>query len=208
MLVDRFANDLRAGLLELQNAYPDLLERTRGVLARRLSLPTGRVELATELRMRARQIATMAVEPTLKSFIIRAGDDLLDAEEMQISLLAYLTGKPPSEWVDADEDLFEVNMAQVARRFRDTEALAVGSNGASGELSLIRLAVTQRGQAEQERVLPLRAAEEVRIGQLRDRILETVSGNGVTAGRPSADDALAALALAAEKIMGRDTEPE
>ena len=207
-LVDRFANDLRAGLLELQNAYPDLLERTRGVLARRLSLPTGRVELATELRMRARQIATMAVEPTLKSFVIRAGDDLLDAEEMQISLLAYLTGKPPSEWVDADEDLFEVNMAQVARRFRDTEALAVGSNGASGDLSLIRLAVTQRGQAEQERVLPLRAAEEARIGQLRDRILETVSGNGVTAGRPSADDALAALALAAEKIMGRDTEPE
>ena len=208
MLVDRFANDLRAGLLELQNAYPDLLERTRGVLARRLSLPTGRVELATELRMRARQIATMAVEPALKSFVIRAGDDLLDAEEMQISLLAYLTGKPPGEWVDADEDLFEVNMAQVARRFRDTEALAVGLNGASGDLSLIRLAVTQRGQAEQERVLPLRAKEEVRIVQLRDRILETVSGNGPTAGKPSADDALAALALAAEKIMGSDTEPK
>ena len=150
----------------------------------------------------------MAVEPALKSFVIRAGDDLLDAEEMQVSLLAHLTGKPPGEWVDADEDLFEVSMAQVARRFRDTEALAVGSNGVNGDLSLIRLAVTQRGQAEQERVLPLRAAEEVRIVQLRDRILETVSGNGTTAGTPSDDDALAALALAAEKIMGRDTEPQ
>ena len=153
--IDRFAVALRASLRELQNAYADLLERTRRALARRLSLPTTQAEMTAELRMRAKQISTMAVEPALKSFVIRAGDDLLDAEEMQISLLAHLTGKPPGEWVDADEDLFEVSMAQVARRFRDTEALAVVSNDMNGDLSLIRLAVTQRGQAEQERVLPL-----------------------------------------------------
>ena len=206
--VDRFGSSLRSSLRELNDSYNDLLERTRGRLAQQLSLPTGQAELTAELRLRAKQIATMAVEPALKSFVIRAGDDSLDAEDMQISLLAHLTGKPPGEWVDVDEDLFDVNLAQVARRFRDTEALAVGSSRNRGDFSLIRLAVTQRGQSERERVLPLRTSNEERIVELRDRILKTVRANGATAKTSGDDDALAALALAAEEIMGRDTDPE
>ena len=205
--VDGFAAALRASLRELKNSYGDLLKRTRGKLAQQLSLPTSQAEMTAELRLRAKQIATMAIEPALKSFVIRAADDSLDAEDMQISLFAHLAGKPPGEWVDVDEDLFEVNLAQVARRFRDTEALAVGSSAVSGDLSLVRLAVTQRGQAERERVLPLRTADEARIVKLRDRILKAVSKNGATTG-PSDDDVLTALALAAEKLIGREMGAE
>ena len=206
--VDRFGSALRASLRELKNSYGDLLKRTRGKLAQQFSLPTRQAETTAELRLRAKQIATMAIEPALKSFVIRAADDSLDAEDMQISLLAHLVGKPPREWVDLDEDLFEVNLAQVVRRFRDTEALAVGSSAVSGDVSLIRLAVTQRGQAERERVLPLRTADEARIVKLRDRILKAASGNGATTGTPSDDDALTALALAAEKLIGTDMGAE
>ncbi|MYD69367.1 MAG: hypothetical protein F4W89_01285 [Acidobacteria bacterium] len=206
--VDGFASALRSSLRELQNSYHDLLARTRGRLVQQLSLPTNQAEMATELRLRAKQIRSMAVEPALKSFVIRAGDDSLDAQDVQVSLLAHLTGKPPGEWVDVDEDLFEVNLAQVARRFRDTEALAVGSFGNGGDVSLIRLAVTQRGQAEQERVLPLRTSNEQRIVELRDRILKTASENETPTGKSSNDEVLTALALAADKIMGRDVQPE
>ena len=202
--IGRFAEALRTSLRELQNAYADLLERTRAALAQRLSLPNRQEELTAELRTRAKQVAAMAVEPALKSFVIRASDDLLDPEEMQISLLAQLTDKPPREWADTDEDLFKVSLAQVTRRFRDTEALVVGPGGADGDLSLIRLAVTQCGHAEQERVLPLRTADETRIAGLRDSILRTVDRNGTTTRTHTDDEALAALALAAEKIMGRE----
>ena len=202
--IDRFAKALRERLREMQNAYTDLLLRTRNALARRLSLPAGQAEGTAELRARAKQIAATPVEPVLKSFVIRAADDQLDSEDMQISLLAQLTGKPPGEWVDADEEQFEVSLAQVARRFRDTEALVVEPNGVNGDLALIRLAVAQRGRAEQECVVPLRQADEARIAELRDCILRTVYAKSAAVGMQAGDDALAALALAAEQIMGQD----
>ena len=202
-----FVETLQAGLREIQNAYPVLVERASAALAHHLSLPSAQTELTAELRKRARQIRELAVDPVLKSFVVRASDDALEAEDYLTSLLTQLADKPPVDWSDADEEQFQVRLARVARAFRGAESLLVGIDGAAGEQELVRLAVARRGGAEHERVLPLRACDESRIAALRDRILHAVNSTGAEASAAERDEVLAALALAAESLIG-DSRPD
>ena len=204
--VDEFVTALRVGLRELQNAYPTLIARACGVLAGQLSLPNAPQDLAADLRRRARHLEDTAVGPMLKSFVLRASDEALPPDDLITSLLTQLASKPPHEWADGDEDRFEVRAARVARAFRSAESLAVAADAAEGGQDLLRLAIARHGHPERDRVLPLRPADEARIAALRDRILDAVGGNGVTAGAQDPTQTLVALALAAESLI-RASEP-
>ena len=200
--VDEFVGLLQAGLREMRNAYPALIQRACAVLADHLSLPKTPADLAAELASRARHLEDVAVEPMLKSFVLRASDEALAPDDLITSLLTQLASKPPHEWADADEDHFQVRAANVARAFRGAESLAVAGEGADGGQGLLRLAVARRGHPERDRVLPLRPADEARIATLRDRILDAVVGNRSQTAGCDRDQALAALALAAESLIG------
>ena len=197
-----FVETLQAGLREIQNTYPALLERACAALAHHLSLPSPQAELTAELRTRAGQIRELAVDPVLRSFVVRAADDALGQEDYLTSLLTQLADKPPVDWSDADEEQFQVRLARVARTFRGAESLLVGIDGATDEQALVRLAVARRGGVERERVLPLRACDQSRISDLRNRILHVVKSTGAGAAAAGRDVALTALALAAESLIG------
>ena len=199
--VDEFVGTLEAGLREIRNAYPELIERACATLAEHLSLPKASADLAAELQSRASQLEEVAVDPMLKSFVLRASDEALAPDDLITSLLTQLANKPPHEWADADEDHFQVRAAHVARAFRSAESLVVAADGADDGQGLLRLAVARRGHPERDRVLPLRSADEARIAALRDRILDTVRGNGSKTATCDRDQALAALALAAESLI-------
>ena len=201
-----FVGALEAGLREIQGAYPALIERACATLAEHLSLPNAQADLAEELRSRAGQLGEVAVEPMLKSFVLRASDEALEPDDLLTSLLTQLANKPPPEWADADEDQFVVRVAHVARAFRGAESLLVGADGAAGEQALLRLAVARRGRPERDRVLPLRTADEARVAALRDRILDTVMKTRDETAARDRDQALAALALAAETLID-DSDP-
>ena len=199
--VDEFVGALQAGLHELLNAYPELIERACAVLADHLSLPRTPPDLAAELRSRAHHLEDVAVEPMLKSFVLRASDDALAPDDLITSLLTQLASKPPHEWADADEDHFQVRAAHVARAFSSAESLVVVGDAEDGRQALVRLAVARRGHPERDRVLPLRSADEARVTAIRDRILDAVRGNGSKTAAYDRDRALAALALAAESLL-------
>ena len=199
--IDDFVAALDAGLREVQDAYPALLARSAAALANHLGLPGDLAELAAELRSRASLVESAAVDPRLRSFVVRASDAALGPGDMLASLLTQLADKPPPEWSDADEDQFEVRLAYVARAFRGAESLLVDANGTADGQPLLRLSVARRGRPEQERVLPLRAAEESRIAALRDRILDTVRRPRAEDAACDSEQALAALALAAESLI-------
>ena len=199
--VDEFVGTLQTGLREVQNAYPALTERACTTLAEHLSLPNVLVDLAAELRSRASALSEVAVDPMLKSFVLRASDDALAPEDLLTSLATQLANKPPPEWADVDEDQFQVRVAHVARAFRSAESLLVGRTGTAGEQELIRLAVARLGYPERDCVLPLRSVDAARIAALRDEILDTV--------KKAANEAaarIAAVALAAELLIA-DSEP-
>ena len=200
--VDDFVGTLEAGLGEIRNAYPALIERACAVLADDLSLPKTPADLAAELRRRAGHLEDVAVDPMLKSFVLRAADEALAPDDLIVSLLTQLASKPPHEWSDADEDYFQVRAAHVVRAFRTAESLMVVGDGADGGQGLLRLAVARRGHPERDRVLPLRPADEAQVAALRDRLLKAVRENGSKTAAYESDQALAALALAAESLLG------
>ena len=146
-------------------------------------------------------LSEVAVDPMLKSFVLRASDDALAPDDLLTSLATQLANKPPPEWSDADEDQFQVRVAHVARAFRSAESLLVGRDGTAGEEDLLRLAVARRGHPERDCVLPLRSVDEARIAALRDEILDTVKKTAL-----DARTGIAALALAAESLID-DSEP-
>ncbi len=201
-----FVGTLQAGLAEIRNAYPALIERACAVVADHLSLPKTPADLAAELRSRARHLEDVAVEPMLKSLVLRAVDEALAPDDLIVSLLTQLASKPPHEWSDADEDHFQVRAAHVARAFRTAESLVLVGDAADGAHGLLRLAVARRGQPERDRVLPLRSADDARVAAIRDRILSALPGNSLKTTICDRDQALAALALAAESLL-RASEP-
>ena len=198
--VEEFVGLLHDGFREIQNAYPALIERACTTLAEHLSLPHALEDLAAELRGRASALSAVAVDPLLKSFVLRASDDALGADDLLTSLATQLANKPPPEWADADEDQFQVRVAHVARAFRSAESLLVGRGGTVGE-ELLRVAVARRGHPERDCVLPLRFVDEARIAALRDEILDTVKKTAL-----EAKARIAALVLAAESLID-DSEP-
>ena len=199
--VEDFVETLEAGLREIQDAYPALIERACATLAEHLSLLTAQADLTAELRNRANQLGEVAVDPMLKSFVLRASDEALGPDDLLTSLLTQLANKPPPEWADPDEDQFQVRVAHVARAFRGAESLLVGADGADGGQELLRLAISRSGRPERDRVLPLRSADEARIAALRDEILDSVKKTASDAAARVRDQALAALALAAESLL-------
>lgn len=203
--VDDFVEALTAGLREMRNAYPALMERAGAALSLHLRLPPMQLGAAAELRRRASRLREIAVGPMLKSFVLRAADEALEPDDLLTSLLTQLANKPPSEWADTDEDLFRVRATQVGRAFRNTESLLLATEGV-GDETLVRLAVTRIGRPENDRVLPLRSTDKDRIAVLRDRILATVTAHRSEATSCRPDDALAALALAAESLLD-DSDP-
>ena len=193
--VDAFARALKEGLREIQDAYPGLRARCQSALARELGLPDVPARLAAELTRRARRLTEIAADPALKSFVIRAADGTLEPDDLLVSLLTQLANKPPAEWADADEDQFTIRLAQLARRFRNTEALLVDMSGDDDGDTLLRLAVARRGHPERERVLPLRADDERRIAAVRQRVM-----NALDSDDPP-ERVLAAFALIAEDLI-------
>ena len=202
----RFADGLRAALREIEGAYDALLDRTRRKLADALHLPAAPPALAAELRPRAAQIRDVAAEPALAGFVLRAADDALDPDDLLISLRTQLADRPPQDWSDADEDRFTVRLADVARRFRNAEALRIGSGGPDDRQGAVLLAVTRRGRTERKRVLPLRPADHARVDRLRKRLLAVLEGDR-NAAAAAPEDALTALALAAETLLETGENP-
>jgi hypothetical protein len=195
----RFVERLRACLHELQEAYPSLLERIERDLSTVLGLPASADELQSELASRAAVLSSLAVEPKLKTFVVRAADASLEREDWLVSLATQLASKPPAEWVEGDEERFQLQLALVARRFRSMESVALDVGPGAGK-NVLRLSVTRGGGTEREQVVTVRDVEAAAIKTLRDQVLAYIK-DATASSSPEAT--LAALALAADHLLGQ-----
>jgi hypothetical protein len=161
-------------------------------------LPSGGAGLRAELADRAKRLLSLAVEPRLKGFVIRAIDDGIELEEWLVSLATYLASKPPAEWVDADVEQFQVQLALVGRKFRSLEVMAVAEAAPSDGTTLLRVAVTQQGALEQERVVAVRYDERQTLALLRMRVMDAVES---VSAKVSKETLIAALALVTEHLL-------
>jgi hypothetical protein len=166
--VDAFVEDLRAAVRELQLAYPKLLDAIEDAIRTGLSLPADSSTLRRELASRAERLLPVAVEAQLKAFLLRASDEDARREEWLVSLGTLLGGKPPESWHDRDMDQMRLTLGLLSRRFASLESMLIGpeTSPVPADPALVRVAVAQPGQVEQERVVPLRPGDEALVASV------------------------------------------
>jgi hypothetical protein len=197
--VPGFVAALKMAIDELRAAYPELQERMRGRLREAFPLSGSFSDFRTALASRSEHILLNVTEPKLKAFCLRLMDDNLPESLWLESLGSYLALKPPAKWHDAEEDVFNTQLAELAARFHRVEAIAFSGGKASKGTIGVRLAITQLDGMEHEEVVHFTKDEEERLLKLQRRF-ESILADDKRLG-------LAAASRALWKTLGNGNKP-
>lgn len=157
-----FFNVLQDALSELGSAYEGLLNSLERMLADAFTLESTGEELRAELATRAEPLLEVVIETQLKGFLIHLYSEGHDFTGWIESIGTFLAKKPPASWIDTDKAQFEINLSQLARKFRHFEAVSfekLQHTESSGET--IRIGITSPNEDEHERVVNLSNEEHV-----------------------------------------------
>jgi hypothetical protein len=170
--VKEFIGTLKAALDEHRGTFPELQDRLRKRLREHFRL-TGSFQHGREsLGERARCVCLTATEPKFKSFCLRLMDQGLGESDWLESIGSHLALKPPSKWLDSDEDFFVSELDHVASLFARVESLVFGGTEAKTSESAIRLAVTLATGVEHQQVIHFSADEARRMGALQQKFAQ------------------------------------
>ncbi len=170
--VSDFFSTLQGALSELGQAYGALLNSVEHLLVEAFNLSPTKEELRAELVARAEPLLGVAIETQLKGFLIQVCSGGHDFTSWIEAIATYLAKKPPASWVDADKAQFEINLSELARKFRHFEAVSYEkrehTESSAGEP--IRVGITTPNQHEQERVVTLTPTADERATEIEDAI--------------------------------------
>jgi hypothetical protein len=176
--VQRFVQALKAALDELRASWPELQERLRRQLREAFDLVDSFHQSRTDLATRAQRILLTIAEPKLRAFCLRLVDDKLPEPEWLESLGSYLALKPPSKWHDAEEDVFNNELAQLAARFHRVESILFGVTKSPDSAIGIRLAITKADGVEHVQVVHSTQDEERRLRDLEAQFAGLLANGG------------------------------
>lgn len=156
-----FFNTLQHVLSELGGAYSKLLNSLERMLADAFMLEISKDELRNELAKRAVPLLEITVETQLKGFLINLCNEGHDFTGWIEALATFLAKKPPASWIDTDTAQFEINLSQLARKFRHFEAVSYEKiDHAESGTETLRIGITTPNENEQERVVKLTDEEQ------------------------------------------------
>ena len=173
--VGRFFNALRGVLAELNRAYGDLLDSVAGLIASAFSLRGNNEEIRLELYRRAESLLDLTIETKLKGFFLRVCDEELDFEEWLEAIGTYVVQKPPTAWNDSDKTQFQMDLAELARKFHHFEAVSFERQKQTDRFSdgageVMRVGVTTLKSEEQARVISLPPTAETQAKEIEREI--------------------------------------
>ena len=117
------ADSLRAGLAELRQAYPAMLNRLRETLLAELRVPNASEPMLDELQARAENVRELGGDHRQEAFIVRLTRFSGREADME-GLAGMAVNKPAISWVDADIDRAAVELSAMARAFVHCEVFA------------------------------------------------------------------------------------
>ena len=170
--VSEFFSALQDALAELEQVYDILLNSVELLLIEAFTLTPTAEKLRAELVARAEPLLSVTIEIDLKGFLVQVCSGGHDHTGWLEAIATYLAKKPPSAWVDADKAQFEINLSQIARKFRHFEAVSyeklAHTESSAGEP--IRVGITAPNQTEQERVVTLTPTANEQTAEMEDEI--------------------------------------
>ena len=119
----RIPQNVHLGLVELQQAFPALLQRLREGLLTELQVINSSLEKLSELRARAENIRDLSGDHRMEAFVMRIAQFTNSDADIE-SLASMVANKPTRNWVDTDIDRTTVEIAEMARRFIRIESFA------------------------------------------------------------------------------------
>ena len=163
---------LQNALSELEQAYDILLNSVEQLLVEAFDLTPTAEKLRAELVARAEPLLAVTIEMDLKGFLVQVCSGGHDFTSWLEAIATYLAKKPPSAWIDGDKAQFEINLSQLARKFKHFEAVSYEkldhTESSAGEP--IRVGITAPNQTEQERVVTLPATADEQTSDMADEI--------------------------------------
>lgn len=158
------------GAREVLGAYGALIDRAEQELLKQFSLTSWE-----EVKARSAALLGFVSEPPLKAFVLRAGDYKMQRGQWLESTAAVVAGKPPSFWVDADEDRFLNALPPIVSAFRHAELVAFEKKKAPTANRVgMRIAITLESGAEDARVVLVPTSETARVEVLTASLLDTI----------------------------------
>lgn len=211
--IQSFVTGLQQALREITRAYDQLIRVIQERVAKSFQTRADTVEEQRhEIAERAQALEPHVSDDSLKAFVIRATNEMMDTQAWYESIATLLTGKPPVKWLDDDLERFSAELVQTARKFRNREPLVFenGSdtkskpeNGKAAQKSernliRIRLGITTLGEDEQETVVQIQPEDEQMVNQIADRLQDVLESGAEVDGKDTQVN-LAALG----KLIGR-----
>ena len=157
----------------------------------------------TELIKRAQPLLNWTIDTKLKVFLIRVCDEGLDFKEWLEAIGTYIANKPPASWNDLDKAHFEMNLSELARKFRRFERVSFerqqqSEKSADNAGEMIRVGITTLSSTEQEQVVTVPPTAEAQIDNIERGIEQVFESAGVDG---DANLRLAILARLSQRLM-------
>ncbi len=179
----RFFAELKKALLELQRAYDNLLLTIQDELIEAMRLPREIEAARAEAAQRAALIQDRVADLRLKAFALRVSDSQMPRQEWLESVAAVLASKPPKQWSEQDFSRYQVELKDMAGRFRRMEEIVLGERSPVSDAEAVQvfrigiMAATGEEQREVVRVLP---GEEREVQATVDALDEALRRLGVS----------------------------
>jgi hypothetical protein len=143
-----FRQRVQGALRELQNHVDRTLDHCRGQLVEAFGIRSSADRLREDLRVRAQYLSGRVVEPRLRRFVQVAIDGNASDREWLSAVSMVIADRPVESWSDAEADAFELQVADLARRFQTLEALQRESVGQREAADVRRVSLTDAGGRE------------------------------------------------------------
>lgn len=189
-------------LQEIQNAYEKLLSECQMLLHSAFGI-RNEEKLREDLRVRARYLVDQCIDPLLRRFTLAAVEENTSDQEWLEALVMIIADKPAESWSDEDATAFELKVSNVARRFKNLEALRteVAASQQAG-FEARRITITRPDGQETHRMVWLDNKQQNRINDLVEEFL----GKLTLYDDPQLQQAL--VAKLAERVLGADSQED
>ena len=189
-----FREQLVQVLREIHSAYETLLTECETLLYGAFGLRSDRQQIRLDLQFRAKYLLGNCLEASLNRFVRAAADETVSDRTWLESLVMIVADKPAEVWTDKDVTAFELNLSDLARRFKNLEALQKEvAAGSKGGFEVRRLTLTRPDGSEIHRMVWVDQEQQQRI----DPLIETVLAE---CDNPQLQQAL--LARLTERVLG------
>ena len=149
---DTTATELRSKLLqvikELDRADDNLLTECQSLLLKAFGVRREESKLREDLRVRSNYLINKCIEPTLKRFTKAAIDETVDDGQWLKALVMIVADKPAESWTDQDVTRFEIELADLVRKFQNLEALQKETTAKGEGFEARRITVTHADRQE------------------------------------------------------------